>query len=221
MFKIDLPQSGMSYDCKDDETVLDGAMRAGLEFPYSCRSGVCGSCEGDVVAGEYAIAGRTGDDRGHCGPSERVKLCRVKPCSDMVLHPREVRKLDPNAHKTVKAKVYKIAKAASEVMILKLRFPAGTRVKFKAGQYLKVMLDNGEERSFSMANPPHQNDGVELHIRYLKGGLFSELLFNSVKAGDTLTVRLPFGDFYLRKTEAPIVFVVGGTGFAPDRKSVV
>jgi len=219
-FQITLPESKLSFACGGDENLLDAAARAGLSLPYSCRAGVCGSCEGTVLAGDYVLATRNGDGPDQCGPAQRVKLCRLKPRSDLSLQPREVHPLDLNAQKTVKAKVYKISKPSADVAVLKLRFPAGVRVKFKAGQYLNVLLDGGLERCFSMANPPHESDGVELHVRYLAGGVFAEQLFNTLKPGDVVNVRLPFGDFYLREGTAPIVLLAGGTGLAPI-KSIV
>jgi NAD(P)H-flavin reductase/ferredoxin len=219
-FRVNLPESGLAFDCGAGESLLDAAARAGLELPYSCRSGVCGSCEGEVLAGDFVLTTRNGDGPAETGPAQRVKLCRLKPRSDMAIQPREVRKLDPSAQKTVKAKVYKISKPAADIAVLKLRFPAGVRAKFKAGQYLNVLLDGGMVRSFSMANTPHESDGVELHVRYLPNGVFAEQLFNLLKPGDVVNVRLPFGDFYLRESEQPIVFVAGGTGFAPV-KSIV
>jgi NAD(P)H-flavin reductase/ferredoxin len=219
-FRVNLPGSGLAFDCGAAESLLDAAARAGLELPYSCRSGVCGSCEGAVLAGDYVLSTRNGDGAAQTGPAQRVKLCRLRPRSDLAIAPREVRKVDPNAQKTVKAKVHKISKPAADVAVLKLRFPAGVRVKFKAGQYLNVLLDGGLVRSFSMANAPHESDGVELHVRYLPDGVFAEQLFNVLKPGDVVSVRLPFGDFYLRESEQPIVFLAGGTGFAPV-KSII
>jgi CDP-4-dehydro-6-deoxyglucose reductase len=219
-FQIKLQDSEFSFACGEGDTLIDAATRAGLELPYSCRSGVCGSCEGDIVEGDYVLAGRTDVGPGQCGPAQRVRLCRVKPRSDLLVHPRAVRRLDPNAHKTIKAKVYKITRPAADVAVLKLRFPAGVRAKFKAGQFLNVLLDGGLERCFSMANAPHESDGVELHVRYLPNGVFAEQLFKVLKPGDFVNLRLPFGDFYLREGDQPIVFLAGGTGFAPV-KSVI
>ena len=114
------------------------------------------------------------------GPAQPVKLCRAKPRSNLTIAPREVQAIDPAARKLLTAKVLKIEKPAAEVAVLKLRFPAGVRAKFKAGQDLRIVFDDGAERCFSMANPPQQNDGVELHVRYLGGGRFSEAVFNTL-----------------------------------------
>src|SRR5690606_13033982 len=98
---------------------------------------------------------------------------------------------------------------------LQLRFPAGTRVPFRAGQYLQVVLQDGSRRSYSMANPSHQTDGVHLHVRHISNGRFTTYLEGSAAAGDLLSLEMPFGDFFLRPADKPLIFVASGTGFAP------
>jgi NAD(P)H-flavin reductase/ferredoxin len=220
LHKIQIRDHDIAFSCEQDKVVLDAALGAGYEIPYSCRSGICGSCRGQIVSGE--VAGGTG---GGLSEEERrdghVLLCQARPCSDLTVAVREIRKLDKSAIKTVNAKVYRITRAAHDVSILQLRFPAGTKVKFKAGQYLSVKLDDGSFRHFSMANPPHQNDGVELHIRHVPGGRFSQTLAEGLQVGDMLEVTMPLGDFYLREqTDSPIVLLASGTGFAPIKALV-
>jgi len=213
-------EGGPSFDCAEGENLVAAAERAGWALPASCRAGVCGSCEGAVCHGDFIVPGRQDDGALLAGPAQAVKLCRAKPRSDLTIAPREVKAVDPASRRPLTAKVLRVDKPASEVAVLKLRFPAGVRAKFRAGQYLKVLLDDGQERCFSMANPPQSNDGVELHVRYLQGGRFAEAVFNTLKPGDAVQLRLPQGDFWLRESDKPIVFVAGGTGFAPVQSMV-
>ena len=74
-------------------------------------------------------------------------------------------------------------------MLVHLRFPAGIRVRFKAGQHLNLILDNGERRDFSMANPPRESDGAQLHIRHVPGGAFTTYVFEKLKRGDSSEAR--------------------------------
>lgn len=222
---IQLEGHGIEFPCEPARSVLDGALAAGYEIPYSCRSGICGSCRGRVVSGEVQ-GGLGGGLTAEEERSGHVLLCQAHPCSDVSLEVREVRKIDRNAIKTIKAKVYRMTRAAPDVTILQLRFPAGMRVKFKAGQYLSVRLEDGSFRHYSMANPPHQNDSVELHIRHVPGGRFSQKMEQGLAAGDQLEVSIPYGDFFLRGNEdgkesgKPIVLLASGTGFAPI-KSII
>jgi CDP-4-dehydro-6-deoxyglucose reductase len=213
-------EGGPSFECAESQNIVAAAEHAGWSIPASCRAGICGTCEGEVQRGSFVVPGRNDDGPLLTGPAGAVKLCRAKPRSDLRICAMDIRKVEAASLKSIVAKVLKIEKLADEVAVVKLRFPAGQRARFKAGQYLKVILDDGAERSFSMANPPQSSDGVELHIRHLAGGRFAEAVFNELKQGDAVKLRLPFGHFYLRESDKPAVFVAGGTGFAPVQSIV-
>ena len=129
--------------------------------------------------------------------------------------PEEVRFLMGFNKDVIRRRRDRLQKLADDVMLVHLRFPAGIRVKFKAGQHLNLILDNGERRDFSMANPPRESDGAQLHIRHVPGGAFTTYVFEKLKRGDRLKLEIPFGDFTLRESDKPILFVAGSTGFAP------
>jgi CDP-4-dehydro-6-deoxyglucose reductase len=218
-FQVIVADTDYRFSCEQNESVLDAAQRAGLEIPFSCRKGVCGTCKGRVVSGEVrAFAGDA------LSPSDRaageVLFCNARPRSDLVIAPRSVSKADPFARKTVDARVFRLQRLASDVMLVHLRFPAGVRVRFKAGQHLNLILDNGERRDFSMANPPRESDGAQLHVRHVPGGAFTSYVFDGLKRGDILRAEVPFGDFTLRDSDKPILFVAGSTGFAPIKSMI-
>jgi NAD(P)H-flavin reductase len=218
-FQIAAAGTDYRFPCEPNESVLDAAQRAGLEIPFSCRKGVCGTCKGRIVSGEArAFAGDA------LSPSERAEgqalFCNARPRSDLVIAPRSIGKTDPFARKTVDARVFRLRRLADDVMLVHLRFPAGIRAKFKAGQHLNLILANGERRDFSMANPPRESDGAQLHIRHVPGGAFTGHVFDGLKQGDILKTEVPFGDFTLRESNKPIVFVAGSTGFAPIKAMI-
>lgn len=217
---IQIQDHDIAFACDDDKSVLDGALAAGYEIPYSCRTGVCGSCRGRIVAG--SVAGGHGAGLSEEEQAEgQVLLCQARACSDLTVAVREVRKIDRSAIKTVKAKVYRMTRAAPDVTVLQLRFPAGAKAKFKAGQYLSLRMQDGTVRHYSMANPPHQNDGAELHIRHVPGGIFSQYLAEQLVEGHQIEVSIPYGNFHLREgDDKPVVLLASGTGFAPI-KSIV
>ncbi len=213
-FNVTVANTEFRFPCEPNESVLDAAQRARLEIPFSCRKGVCGTCKGRVVSGDVrAFAGDALSD------AERAQglalFCNARPRSDLVIEPRSIAKADPFARKTTTARVFRLTRLADDVMLLHLRFPAGIRVRFRAGQHLNLILDNGERRDFSMANPPSESDGAQLHIRHVPGGPFTSHVFEKLKRGDHLRVEIPFGDFVLRDSAKPILFVAGSTGFAP------
>jgi NAD(P)H-flavin reductase/ferredoxin len=209
--------SEIAFGCEPGETVLDAAERAGYAMPYSCRKGVCSTCEGSVTAGTCEVRGRGTIE----GPATGVLLCQTRPVSSVEIAPQRIVTSEPPTRRTVEAKVHKITTAAPDVAAVALRFPAGVRVKFRAGQYLTVRLPDGDTRNYSMANPPHQNDGALLHVRRVPGGRFSGELLDGLTKGDTLTVELPFGEFALdHDSDRPVVLVATGTGFAPVKSMV-
>ena len=208
-YDVRIAGTNLHFSCDENEYLLDAALKAGIEMPYSCRKGVCGNCAGGIAAGEV-----------HCpavdvvGPGQ-VLFCQCLPRSDLEIVPTAWHRIDPAARKHFSAKVFRNTLAADDVSVLQLRLPAGQRAKFKAGQYLQVELPDGSCRSYSMANPPHESDSLQLHIRHVAGGQFSQIV-PALKAGDLLQVELPFGNFELQEeSSAPMLCVVGGTGFAP------
>jgi len=98
-----------------------------------------------------------------------------------------------------------------------LRLPAAERLEFEPGQYLDVLLGDGQRRSYSIACPPHDSGLLELHLRRVPGGRFTSRLFEALDAGSGSLLRVegPFGQFVYREGVTPLVLVAGGMGFAP------
>lgn len=205
-FTIRVANTDIAFPCDADTSILEAARQAGYEMPYSCQRGACASCRGLVRSGEIETP-YPGDIY--------VLFCQARPKTDLEIVPREIRRADPAAKSTIDAKVLRVVEAADDVRIIQLRFPPGVRAKFKAGQYLDVFLPDGARRSFSMANAPQQSDVAVLHVRVLPGGRFAEEVLPGLSAGSVLRIEIPFGDFWLRDSAKPAIFVASGTGFAP------
>ena len=215
-FRIAIEESAIAFGCEAGETVLDAAERAGYSLPYSCRKGICSTCEAELRDGEVVLGTKQ-----IAAPAREVLLCQAKPLTDIVVRPKRIDRHDPTARKKITASVYRISRPADDVFTLMLRFPAGIRARFKAGQYLRVMMPDGDTRNFSMANAPRESDGVHLHIRRIPGGQFSEGVLMRLAKGDKLRIEIPYGEFYLRTgSDKPIVCLATGTGFAPI-KSII
>jgi CDP-4-dehydro-6-deoxyglucose reductase len=215
--QIIIKPSDHTFDCAPDETVLQAAMRADLMIPYGCRNGACGTCKGRILAGTV--------DYGPHAPStltseEKAQglalFCCAKPKEDLTIEVREVRRAGDIQIKRLPCRIESITKAAHDVAIVRLKLPATERLQFLAGQYIDFLLKDGHRRSFSLATPPHADELLELHIRHVPGGLFTDQLFTTYKGREILRLEGPLGAFYLREeSDKPIVFVAGGTGFAP------
>ncbi|ROR34392.1 CDP-6-deoxy-delta-3,4-glucoseen reductase [Inmirania thermothiophila] len=215
-YKVTIQGDDRGFEAGPGEALLDAALRAGVELPYGCRNGACGSCKVRVVAGEVTYPGGT---PAALPPAERAQglalACRAVPASDLVIEvPRPAG--DAASPKVVPARVDALELLAPDVMRLWLVLPETVRVPYRAGQYLNVVLPDGRRRAFSIANAPHSDERIELHIRYVPGGDFTSHVFRGLKVKDLLRIELPLGRFGLREDSAlPALLVAGGTGFAP------
>ncbi|HAP47244.1 MAG TPA: flavin oxidoreductase [Afipia sp.] len=216
-FTITIANSDIAFDCAPDETVLDASERAGYSIPYSCRKGVCSSCVGGIVSGQAVVRGQ-----GICtGPMSDVLLCQARPQSNLEILPARIREAEIIQRKIFTAKVRKLERPAPNVAVIHLRLPIGRRAIFRAGQYLRVLMADGDSRNYSMANAPQKSDELELHIRYVPGGKFSEDILTRLDKTSTLDIELPYGEFSLNEeSDCPAILIATGTGFAPI-KSII
>ena len=214
--QITIRPSGHVFQAAPGETVLEAALREGYRLPYGCRNGSCGSCKGKVAAG-VVDHGKSQDSA--LPAAERAAgmalFCQAQPRSDLIIECREIGAVKDIPVKTLPCRVQSLELVAPDVMRIRLRLPASERLQFLAGQYIDILLRNGTRRSLSLANPPHDDGLLELHLRNY-GGPFSIHVFTQMKEKDILRFEGPLGTFYLREdNDKPAVLVAGGTGFAP------
>ena len=218
VFTVTLKTSGRRFDVMPGETVLEAAQRAGIALPYSCWAGVCGSCKAVLLDGrcEYPRnppAALDANDRVH----HAVLLCQAVPVSDLLLEAREVTSIEDVARRQLTVQVSRKWQLAPDVIGLHLQpAPGELRLHWLPGQYLDVLLDDGRRRPFSIANGPRADGVIELHVRHVAGGGFTSWVSDALQEGDTLRIEGPLGTFVPREdSERPMVFMAGGTGFAP------
>ena len=215
--QITVQPSGRQFAAESDETILDAALRHGLTMPYGCKDGACGACKGKVLSGNVehgkAQVHALKDDEKAAG---LALFCCARAESDLTLECRQLASASDIPVKTLPSRIEKLEKLAPDVIEMHLRLPASERLQFLAGQYIDILLKDGKKRSFSLANAPHDDAVLQLHIRYVPGGLFTEQVFTSMKVRDILRFNGPHGSFYLREESTkPMIMLAGGTGFAP------
>lgn len=199
------------------ETLLDAGLRAGLALPFECRSGGCGVCKATLLAGDsdrgvYLASALTDAERAQ----GKLLLCCATALSDLEVEYEEGAAVREQPLGVFSARVERLEKLAHEVMLVALRLGGGRRVAFEAGQYLNIILPDGDRRSYSFTVASGETDLVELHVRRMPGGKFTTHVFEHMKVGDPVRFEGPLGTFVLREpSERPLVFVAGATGFAP------
>ena len=215
-FSITVQPSGRQFSAQSDETLLAAGIRQGVGLPYGCKDGACGSCKckmlsGSVVHGAHQTKALSPEEESQ----GLVLTCCSTATSDVVLESRQVSAEGALPIKKMPTRVTSLQKVSADVMLIQLQLPANDSFQYKAGQYIEFLLRDGARRSYSMANAP-QGNSVELHIRHMPGGKFTDHVFGSMKEKEILRVEGPHGSFYLREeSDKAIVMVASGTGFAP------
>ncbi|APZ41692.1 CDP-6-deoxy-delta-3,4-glucoseen reductase [Acidihalobacter ferrooxydans] len=216
-FTVTILPSGHQMEVEDDESVLDAALRQGYALPYGCRNGGCGSCMGKLITGEV--------DYGPMRPralseedeaAGKALFCQAYAMTDLEIEVPEIGAVKDIVVKTLPARVVEMNRLNHDVMELRLKLPAIERLQFLAGQYIDILLRDGRRRSFSLANPPHRDETLELHVRHVPGGSFTTQVFETMKPKALVRIEGPLGTFFLREdSDRPILMMAGGTGFAP------
>jgi CDP-4-dehydro-6-deoxyglucose reductase len=208
--------SGREFTVENDETILDGALRNGLAFPYGCRGGACGACKAKLLDGNISYE----DEPMGLSQEEQADsislLCVAKAASDISVEIKEVGAVEEIPVKTLPTKVASMERLNDDVMSLHLSLPESERMQYLAGQYVEFILEDGRRRAFSIANAPHDDETLEFHIRHIEGGEFTSHVFDDMSEGEILRIEGPLGTFFLREdSERPIIMLATGTGFGP------
>ncbi len=219
-FTVTVQPSGRSFSTEGAEPILHAAIRAGVGLPYGCKDGACGSCksrllEGRVVHGVHQSKALSADEEA----AGMILTCCGVPQCDLVIEARTVAGAGEFAVRKMPVRVMSLARPAPDVALLTLQLPASDPLRYHAGQYVEFILRDNSRRSYSMANAPHtqgEKPFIELHLRHMPGGKFTDHVFGAMKERDILRVEGPFGSFFLREdSDKPIVLLASGTGFAP------
>ena len=223
---VHVKPSGRQFLAEPDESILDAALRQSIVMPYGCRNGACGSCKARILEGSVDQgAHQPGALRDSEATRGMMLPCCARATSDLVIEARVVAGAGDIPVRKMPCRVSTIERVSPDVLVLRLQLPASERLQFLAGQYIELILKDGTRRSYSMACPPHAADQLELHVRHMPGGRFTDALFGAseprVRERDILRFEGPMGTFFLREdSDKPIVLLASGTGFAPIRAIV-
>jgi CDP-4-dehydro-6-deoxyglucose reductase len=197
--------------------MLAAGIRQGIGLPYGCKDGACGSCkckkiEGTVVHGPHQSKALSDEEEAN----GYVLTCCGVPQSDVVLESRQVTEAGAFPIRKMPARVSALERLSHDVMLVRMQLPANDPFVYHAGQYVEFILRDGSRRSYSMANSRDNGPAIDLHIRHMPGGKFTDHVFGAMKEKEIQRIEGPFGSFYLREnSDKPMVLLASGTGFAP------
>ena len=216
-FQISILPSGRTFTVEPGEGMLAAGIRQGIGLPYGCKDGACGSCkckklEGTVVHGPHQAKALSEQEEA----AGFVLTCCGVAHSDVVLESRQVTQAGAIPIRKMPSRIASMERKSPDVMVIRLQLPANDPFVYRAGQYVEFLLRDGSRRSYSMANAPHNGPALELHIRHMPGGKFTDHVFGVMKEKEIQRIEGPFGSFYLREeSDKPMVLLASGTGFAP------
>jgi CDP-4-dehydro-6-deoxyglucose reductase len=222
-YQVTVQPSGRHFESNTGETILAAGIRAGIGLPYGCRDGACGSCKSKKISGTVVHGPHQEKALSAAEEAQGLVLtCCAVPQSDVVIESRQVVEAGAFPVKKMPVRVSALEKLSHDVMRVVLQLPANDAFQYRAGQYVDFLLRDGSRRSYSMANATSEGNAVELHIRHMPGGKFTDQVFGTMKEKDILRIEGPFGSFFLRETgddgkalTKPVILLASGTGFAP------
>lgn len=215
-FQITIQPGGYRFPAQNNETILDAALKNGYTLPYSCREGACSVCKGKVMEGHVDHGNHLNTALTDADKAAGLTLfCCAKPTSDVVIECVTASIAKDIPPRIMPCRVHKMTRMSDDLMVLQLELPGGERMRFFAGQHISILPKDQKPRHYSLANAPHDNEFLELHIRKVEGGVFTGQVFNEMKERDILRFKGPMGKFQLREdSEKPVIFVAGGSGFS-------
>ncbi|MBS1205016.1 MAG: CDP-6-deoxy-delta-3,4-glucoseen reductase [Proteobacteria bacterium] len=203
----------IAFEGDSEKTLLDSALDSGIHLEHSCKNGSCGICEAGLIAGEVIDAAGQVITAGN-----NILTCSCRPQGDISLQATYYPELAGQVKKITPCKVVSAEKVSADVIKLQLRLPPTAQINYLPGQYINLQYQ-GVTRSYSIANA-NEKEGIELHIRNVPDGQMSQLIFGSLAANTLMRIEGPCGTFFIRKNERPVIFIAGGTGFAPVKAMV-
>lgn len=215
--RVEVLETGQSFEVEAGETLLTAARRQGVRIYSDCEFGGCGTCRIRIMSGqahyEDGLLPMSIDDDEHAQGYAAA-------CQAMIEQPIQIsiaQHIDElAAAQVLPARVQELKRVTSVIWRLRLQLDAASSLAYRPGQYLNLIDEQGVARSFSMATAVAEQGLLELHIREVQGGRFTQGVLPDLKVGHELSVEIPLGVFYYRERDwRPLIFVATGTGIAP------
>ena len=199
------------------DTVLRGALRAGVGFPYECNSGGCGSCKFEIIEGNVEnlwpdAPGLTERDR----RKGYLLACQCRAVTNLRIKVRTAPEYVPViTPKPIQAKFVSVHEITHDIR--EFRFVSDAGANFLPGQYAMLAIPGvSNPRAYSMSNLGNEGGEWHFQIRHVANGAATNKLFHHLQVGGEIEIDGPYGLAYLRTDVVrDIVCVAGGSGLAP------
>jgi len=220
--QIKIIPSNHSFEADESESLLDAALRAGLNISYSCATGGCGECKARVLSGDYTFIQSNDYKLTEAEKTQNViPLCSVMARSNLLIEAKEARSAADIPRQRIAARIAKLEKIGSDYIVLHVRTPRSKTLRFLAGQYVTLSIDGVPPRDMAMASCPCNGMIVQFHVQRNERDVFAQHVFEKLTTGTNVTIDGPFGEFSLDEdSKRPVVMVAQDSGFAPVKSLI-
>lgn len=214
--------SGHDFFIDGPDSLLEGALRAGVPLNYGCSGGNCGLCRAKIVSGQVK---KTRHHDYTLTESEKNKgyvlLCSNTAVTDVEIEAPVAGGVQDIPFQQISAKVKSITPLKHDMALLHLQTPRTSRLRFLAGQSATLQLSKSLSAELPVASCPCDERNLLFHVHRRPGNLFSDYLFNRLKENEVVDIEGPQGEFILQeKTSRPLYFIALDTGFAPIKSLI-
>jgi len=222
-FRVAIEDSDISFDVKNNETVVRAAARQGIVFPSLCNVGECGSCRCKLREGRIKLK----KDISHHVPPHRLEAGDILGCqsliqSDVILNVPTLSASAMAESEPIKTSARVVSAKPLNHDIIELTLELDNSLTYRPGQYAHLTVPNvaalaAAPRSYSFASGINNRAEtlVQFHIRKVETGAFTEWLFGADRVDEKIEVNGPFGDFGWQDETTKPLFIAGGSGFSP------
>lgn len=219
---VKLEPSGHEYFVDGNDNLLEAALRAGLALDYGCSAGSCGKCKAKVLSGEVQKTRHSDYVLTAAEKSAGVILmCCNTAVLDLVIEAREAHGAHDMPLQDIEAKVKAIDPISDDVRLLHLQTPRSSRLRFLAGQSVRLELADGSRADFPVASCPCDDRNLHFHVENREGDAFAAHVFADLARTDTVRLVGPRGTFVLDEdSPRPLVFIACDSGFAPIKSLI-
>jgi phenol hydroxylase P5 protein len=227
-YELTIEPMGAKLEIEEGQTILDAALRAGIYIPNACGHGLCGTCKVQVLDGEIEHGQASSFALMDFERDEGMTLACCATLNSDVTIEAEIEE-DADAEQIpVRDFPGTVSRVVDLTPTIKGVFIAlDEPIHFQAGQYIQFAVPGkGIERAFSLANAPSSPSStaseIEINVRIVAGGEGTTYIHNQLKVGDGITVKGPYGRFFVHQSaRKPLVFMAGGSGLSSPRSMIL
>lgn len=221
-FKITIKPSDHQFEATAKESLLEAALRSGINVSYSCNSGSCSDCKARIVSGDTAVI-RHHDFR--FSDADKLQnyalLCCIEARSDLIIETSEAFSAEDIPVQDISTKVAKLDSVSENHMILHLRTPRSKSLRFLAGQTVDLHVADFPPISLPVASCPCNGMTLQFHLQRNSQQAVLNYIFEELKQPEGIRITGPHGNFTLdESSKRPIVMVAEGTGLAPIKSLI-